>query len=319
MGASLAGNYSMKQPSRNRMVGRSRRTVLLREELSRAAAQTGGVLLRGEVGAGKELGARTLHRESERRRGPFRMVDCARFFPEDLTAILFGTEERPGTALLRRADRGTLYLVHPEEAVLSIQERLAEFVQTRRFVVGRQGPIQRADVRVIAGTEKDLVCYVRGGLFLRDFWHVLGGAAIEVPPLRERPDDIAAIIEHLSGAPFDARFDARVLPVLKEYPWPGNYDELIEEVERLLRTGYQRIELAHVRRDIVSFESCPASADPEILQVVQEIEQCIQAFEVTDEADLDFAPYFWHGGPVPENAPEEPVWEPDPWEKDAAW
>jgi DNA-binding NtrC family response regulator len=308
----------MAQPARNRIVGTSRRTVELREKLSLVARAPGSVVLHGEVGAGKELAARTLHRESARSRGPFRMVDCARFFPEDLTAILFGTEERPGTALLGRADRGTLYIVHPEEAILSVQERLAGFMATGRFRAGRRGPEAASDVRIVAGSEKDLSRHAHGALVLRELWEAMAGEVVELAPLRERREDIRSVVSSIAGEAAADRFSPGVLLALEGYPWPGNYDELLEEIERLLRTGHARIEVEHLRRDIVGYEPAAACADPEIFSVIREIEQCIEAFHVNDAADLDFAPYFWHGGPVPDQQ-YEAAWESEPWEKDVTW
>jgi DNA-binding NtrC family response regulator len=146
---------------------------------------------------------------------------------------------------------------------------------------------------------------------------------VTVPPLRERREDIPAVVEHLLGGPVSDRFAPGVLAALERYPWPGNYDELFEEVERLLRTGYGRIEVGHIRRDIVSYQETAVNADPEILQVLREIEECIEAFQVAEGMALDFAPYFWRGGPVPE-APGDPCdmdcdYDHDPWEKDLAW
>ncbi|HAK93766.1 MAG TPA: hypothetical protein DCM87_01835 [Planctomycetes bacterium] len=317
------GEEGMTSASRFRIVGQSRFTTLLRKEAARVAGGAGGVLLSGETGAGKELCARTIHVQSPRRRGPFRMVDCGRFFPEDLAAIIFGGAERPGTALLTRANRGTLYLVHPEEMVMSLQERLLDFLQCGEFTAGELGPRAAADVRLLCGTDKDLELYVRGGAFLGDLWERIAASVVKVAPLRERLDDIGAVIEYIAGMPVGERFSGGVLSVLQSYPWPGNYDELIEEVERLLRTGYQWIEIEHVRRDIVDYEGTPVNADPEIRRALHEIERCIQTFRISDGAPLDFAPYFWHGGPVPSSAPAAPADDPDPdcepWEHDAAW
>jgi two-component system, NtrC family, nitrogen regulation response regulator NtrX len=313
----------MTSASRFRIVGQSRFTTLLRKEVARVASAAGGALIAGESGAGKELCARTIHAQSARRRGPFRMVDCARFFPEDLTSILFGGEDRPATALLSRADRGTLYLVHPEEMVMSLQERVLDFMKRGEFTAGNLGPRLTGDVRILCGTEKDLELYVRGGAFMSELWERLAADVVKVAPLRERLDDVGAVIEYVSGAPASERFSAGVLSVLQSYPWPGNFDELIEEVERLLRTGYQWLELDHVRRDIVNYEGTPVNADPEIRRALQEIERCIQTFRINEGVQLDFAPYFWHGGPVP-GAPSEPAptdMDPDcePWEHDMAW
>ncbi|HNR98064.1 MAG TPA: sigma 54-interacting transcriptional regulator [Planctomycetota bacterium] len=313
----------MTSAARFRIVGQSRFTALLRKETARVAVGTGGVLLSGEAGAGKELCARTIHAQGPRRRGPFRMVDCGRFFPEDLAAIIFGGAERPGTALLARANRGTLYLVHPEEMVVSLQERLLSFLKSGEYTAGELGPRKRADVRLLCGTDKELELYVRGGAFLGELWERIAASVVKVAPLRERLEDIVDVIEYLDGMPVDQRFSAGVVSVLESYPWPGNYDELIEEVERLLRTGYQWIEIEHVRRDIVDYEGTPVNADPEIRRALHEIERCIQTFRISDGAPLDFAPYFWHGGPVPSSTPAAPIEEPDPdcetWEHDAAW
>jgi DNA-binding NtrC family response regulator len=178
-------------------------------------------------------------------------------------------------------------------------------------------------VRVLCGTDKDLELYVRGGAFLSELWERVASDVVKAAPLRERLDDVGAVIEYVSGAPPSERFSAGVLSVLQSYPWPGNYDELIEEVERLLRTGYQWLELDHVRRDIVNYEGTPVSADPEIRCALQEIERAIQAFRINEGVPLDFAPYFWHGGPVPGTPSESSVADLDPdcetWEHGVAW
>lgn len=311
----------MTERRRCRIVGQSRETVSLREELACAADHSAGVLLIGEVGAGKELGARTIHTEGARRKGPFRAVDCARFFPDDLRAILFGTEERPHAALLTRADGGTLYMVHPEELTFTLQERLLSFLRSGTFLTGENGTPQVADVRIVAGTERDLTRYVRSGLFLQELWDELSEFVIRVPPLRERIEDVEAVVRYVAGACSVERFAPEVFEAFRRYPWPGNYEELIEEVERLLRTGYVRIEVEHIRRDIAEYEGPPPTHDPEILQVLREIESCIAAFHLGERSPLDFTPYFWRGGPVPE---DEDPWDAceedyDFWEKDFAW
>ncbi len=311
----------MDRPFRERIVGRSRLTISLREELARAAARDDGVLLIGEAGAGKELGARTIHHLSFRKKGPFRAVDCARFFPDDLSNVLFGSEERPHASLLARCDGGTLYLLHPEDLVFSTQERLVAFLRSGTFLAGEHGPPQVADVRVIAGTERDLARYVRSGLFLQELWDELSASVIKVPPLRERLEDIEAVLELVAGWPAAERFTPEAVQALARYPWPGNYDELIEEIQRLLRTGYGQIEVQHLRRDIVEHDPSSVAYDPEILQVLREIDQLIAAFQLRDGVPLDFSPYFWRGGPVPDE--EEPSdtydWDCDYWETDMAW
>lgn len=319
----------MIHPSLKRVVGQSKSTSCLRKELTRVAGRVGGVYLYGELGVGKELCARTVHELSARREGPFKIVDCARFFPEDLCEILFGSEKRPAASLLSRCDGGTMYMVHPEEMVMEVQERLLSFLQTGAFTLGTGSQKRLSDVRLVLGTEKNLQVYVEGGMLLKGIWDYCQDSRLSIPPLRERMADIDGIIEALMGAPAVTRFDPDVLAVFQQYAWPGNYEELIEEVARLIRTGHHRIDVEHVRRDIVNYDKQSISADPDIREVLQEIEQCIQAFHVSEESPLDFAPYFWRGGPVPgaSASQSDSAYDHDyeydtdneTWEQDLAW
>ncbi len=302
------------------IIGESRYTSFLRKELERVATDAGGVYLEGEVGVGKELSARMIHDHSARRQGPFRIVDCARFFPNDLTSILFGSEERPATSLLARTDGGTLYIVHPEEMVLEMQERLERFISEGEFTLG-EGEVRRvADVRILVGTEKDLELYCKEGMLLKRIWDYIAANRLQILPLRERKEDIDSLIAYFTQGAVEKRIDSSVLPVLKRYAWPGNYDELIEEIERLMRTGYQKVSVEHIRRDIVEYDGEFYVSDPDILHVLQEIEQFIQTFQLEDKQQLDFAPYFWRGGP-PVQGYNSHSYDLDnkPWEKDQNW
>jgi DNA-binding NtrC family response regulator len=230
-----------------RLVGRSaamRRVMALIEQIAPTASSA---MIVGESGTGKELVARTIHDLSERRGGPFVAVNCAALPETLIESELFGHERGAFTGADRRregcfelANAGTLFLDEIGEMRLEAQSRLLRAIEERRFRrVG--GSVEIAvDVRILAATHHDLEKDAVAGRFRRDLFYRLNVFAIEMPPLRERPDDIPALVEHMlktlpkpAGKEI-AGIDDACLESLKRYRWPGNVRELRNVIERAL-------------------------------------------------------------------------------------
>ncbi len=218
-------------------------TVLSR--ISKVAPSDSTVLITGETGTGKELVARAIHRRSQRSRRAFVSVNCAAI-PRDLIASeLFGHEKGAFTGAVQRrlgrfemADGGTIFLDEVGELSPDTQVALLRVLQEREFErVGGGQPI-RADVRVIAATNRDLEAAVASGIFRQDLFYRLHVFPIDVPPLRERKDDIMMLVEYFvqryaTRAGKSIRLiEKRTLDLLQCYGWPGNIRELQNVIER---------------------------------------------------------------------------------------
>ncbi len=213
------------------------------------------VLLLGESGTGKSQLARFIHYSSARSQGPFAEVHCAALPETLLESQLFGHEKgsftgaqerRPG--LLSAADRGTLFLDEVGEITASTQVKLLRFLQSREFIsVGATTP-QRVDTRVISATNRDLQKAVRDGEFREDFFYRLNVFSIEVPPLRERREDILPIAErHLVNRGISpARLSSGARTRLVEQLWQGNIRELENALERaIILAGEDELKAEH--------------------------------------------------------------------------
>lgn len=204
------------------------------------------VLLLGESGTGKELMARTLHFESRRSKGPFVAVNCAAL-PENLLEVeLFGCEKGAFTgAATKRTGRfemaagGTLFLDEVAELPLSLQPKLLRVLQEKTFEPLGSSKTIRADVRVIAATNRNLEAEVRAGAFREDLFWRLNVVPIVLPPLRDRKKDIPLLVSHYLRK-FGSAYGKSVtlsedsIGALVEYPWPGNVRELANTLERLV-------------------------------------------------------------------------------------
>jgi DNA-binding NtrC family response regulator len=227
------------------MLGDAPAMLQLKNDIRKIADTRGTVLLMGESGTGKELAARAIHEISSRRRGPYIRINCAAIPESLLEAELFGHEKGAFTnAIARRegmfelANCGTLLLDEVTEIAPNMQAKLLRVLQEREIMrIGGKQSI-KVDVRVIATTNRDLRKEVREGRFKEDLYYRLNVIPLNVPPLRDRPEDIAMLANffvHRSCVENDRgllEIDADAMEAICEHPWRGNVRELENCMER---------------------------------------------------------------------------------------
>ncbi len=229
------------------IVGESAAIQELRRQIAIAAPTSGRVLIHGENGSGKELVARAIHALSARREGPFIEVNCAAIPEELIESELFGHEKGAFTGAVSRrkgkfelADRGTLFLDEVGDMSLKTQAKVLRVLEEQAFErVGGTEPI-KTDVRVIAASNQDLADLIAGGRFRDDLFYRLNVIPIDVPPLRQRKEDIPLLVEHfvrvfaLENGKRAKTVSVEALAYFLSYDWPGNVRELRNMVERLV-------------------------------------------------------------------------------------
>ncbi len=215
----------------------------------RAANSEATVLIGGESGTGKEVLARLIHRHSPRRQGPMVAVNCAAIPENLLESELFGHRKGAftGAAADRRgrfqlAARGTLFLDEIAELRLDLQAKLLRAIQEKVVEPVGAERSEPVDVRLVAASNRDLQTAIAEGSFREDLYYRLGVILLALPPLRERREDIPALVAHFLRklqAPAGVRFSAEALAALRAHSWPGNIRELQNVVERalILRRG----------------------------------------------------------------------------------
>jgi two-component system nitrogen regulation response regulator NtrX len=227
------------------LVGNSTAMVEVRALIARVAPTESRVLITGESGTGKELVASAIHRQSARATKPFVTVNSAAL-PRDLVeSEMFGHERGAFTGATERrlgrfelADGGTLFLDEVGDLGPEAQAKLLRVLESGIVErVGGERPFA-VNVRVIAATNKDLQEAVHEGQFREDLWFRLNVVPIHIPPLRERPEDIAPLVRHFAERCAarlrrPVQLDAGVVPLLASYAWPGNVRELANIIERL--------------------------------------------------------------------------------------
>jgi two-component system, NtrC family, response regulator AtoC len=240
----LRSQVGARDPA-ERIVGRSGEMLDVYKTIGRVARTDATVLIAGETGTGKELVAETLHLNSLRRTGSLVKVACASLPETLLESELFGHEKGSFTSAyqLRKgrfelANKGTIFLDEIGEMSLGTQKKLLRVLQEREFErVGGSVPI-KVDVRVIAATNKNLLDEVEASHFRADLYYRLNVITINMPPLRERKDDIPYLVDHFldkhrfsPGAP-PAKITEESMDVLLKHDWPGNVRELENTIER---------------------------------------------------------------------------------------
>jgi transcriptional regulator with GAF, ATPase, and Fis domain len=227
------------------IVGTSAPLEKVLSRVSKVAPTDSSVLITGETGTGKELVARAIHQRSSRSAAAFVSVNCA-VIPRDLIASeLFGHEKGAFTGATQRrlgrfelAEKGTIFLDEVGELPVETQIALLRVLQEREFQrIGGTGTI-RADVRVIAATNRDLESAIAAGTFRADLFYRLNVFPVELPPLRKRSDDVPLLVTYFlnryarkAGKHFTA-VDQKSLDLMQSYSWPGNIRELQNVIER---------------------------------------------------------------------------------------
>jgi hydrogenase-4 transcriptional activator len=229
------------------MVFVSRAMSELAQSLERIKDSESTVLITGESGTGKELVARAVHRLSRRSQAPFIPFNCTAAPADLIESLLFGHRKGSFTGahidsegLIRAAEGGTLFLDEIGDLPLSLQPKLLRFLQEGEVhTLGERTP-RRVNVRVVAATHKNLEKAVQDGTFREDLYYRVASLSLYVPPLRERPEDIVALISHFltyysrrNDKPV-AGITSEAIRILEHYSWPGNVRELAAEMERLV-------------------------------------------------------------------------------------
>ena len=231
----------------NQMIGESEPMLEIKDMIGKVAPTNARVLITGENGTGKELVARQLHALSTRGSGPFIEVNCAAIPSELIESQLFGHEKGAFTSAIKQrkgdfelADGGTLFLDEIGDMSLSAQAKVLRALQENKIVrVGGEKEIP-VDVRILAATNKNLKEEIEKGNFREDLYHRLSVIVIQVPPLRERKDDIPLLVESFVEAIAQGMgkaaptFTPEAMEELQRYSWTGNIRELHNIVERLI-------------------------------------------------------------------------------------
>ncbi len=272
------------------LVGSSRKMREVFTLLERMAPGGSDVLIQGETGTGKELCAEALHQESPRGKGPFVIVDLAGIAPSLIESELFGhvkgaftgaQSERAGA--FERAGGGTVFLDEVGELPLELQPRLLRVLERRQVKRVGANDYRTVDMRVVAATHVDLEGAVKAGKFRRDLFHRLAVLRVTLPPLRERPEDIALLIDTVlerMGRPPSALSD-QTRALLTQYPWPGNVRELRNVVEQVVNLGEEALpELEPLPGEPRPSEPHSGTAPPELdLPFKEAKERLIEGFE----------------------------------------
>ncbi|HXP88546.1 MAG TPA: sigma-54 dependent transcriptional regulator, partial [Bryobacteraceae bacterium] len=268
--------------------GEAMRKVMAQAE--RVAASETRVCILGETGTGKELVARTLHERSPRRNGPFVTLNCAAVPAELVESELFGHEKGAFTGAgarhagkFEQAERGTLFLDEIGDMPLPMQAKLLRVLEQHEIErVGGERPIT-VDVRVIVATHRRLESLVQEGKFRQDLYHRIYVYPLALPALRERREDIPALVEHFTRQiteqngwkPIPVSADA--IELLQTYAWPGNVRELRNVVERLLLLATDnQVDAAVVR---AALPDMAATAPTESPSVSGPLAQRVEGFE----------------------------------------
>lgn len=260
--------------SRRELVGDSKLMVDLRRRVAQVAQSSATVLIRGESGTGKELIAWAVHEASSRADQPMLCVNCAALSASLLESELFGHErgaftgaDRTRKGRFELADGGTLLLDEISEMALPLQAKLLRVLQEGEFERVGSSTTRRANVRVIATTNRDLNEWVARKRFREDLYYRLNVLPLEVPPLRNRLEDVAPLVDFFTKriAQLEGRkavnFEPDALKMLQQYSWPGN----VRELENLCQRATALAEGRWVQKQLVQDWIQPANQSVELL------------------------------------------------------
>ena len=260
----------------------------LMAQIDRVAASESRVCILGETGTGKELVARTLHERSPRSSGPFVTLNCAAVPAELIESELFGHEKGSFTGAAGRhtgkfeqAGHGTIFLDEIGDMPLAMQAKLLRVLEEGEVErIGGDKPIS-VDVRVLVATHRNLEALVREGKFRQDLFHRVYVFPLVLPPLRERQEDIPALVEHFarqvcaqnSWKPI--AFAPEAIAALADYPWPGNVRELRNVVERLMLLATDgEVTLETVRSALLSTRTSLPSVGTSSGTLAERVQNC---------------------------------------------
>ncbi|MCK5883869.1 MAG: sigma 54-interacting transcriptional regulator, partial [Bacteriovoracaceae bacterium] len=229
------------------MIGKSKNMQKIYRLLEKISSAESSVMIQGENGTGKELVAKAIHFYSPRKDHMFLAVNCSAFNDNLLDSELFGHVKGAFTGaikdkkgLFEQAHCGTLFLDEIGDTSLSMQVKLLRVLQEGTYMpVGATSP-QRADVRIVAATNKDLKKMMKDGDFREDLYYRINVINVNLPPLRERPEDISLLMDHFlnkrcaeTGMAMK-NVSKKCMEQMLDYPWPGNVRQLENEIERLV-------------------------------------------------------------------------------------
>jgi two-component system nitrogen regulation response regulator NtrX len=264
-------------------------------QIERVAASESRVCIYGETGTGKELVARTLHEKSNRSAGPFVTLNCAAVPAELIESELFGHEKGSFTGAAQRhtgkfeqAHRGTLFLDEIGDMPTAMQAKLLRVLEEGEVErIGSSKPTA-VDVRVVVATHRNLEQLVDSGGFRRDLYHRVVVFPVQLPPLRERREDLPVLVEHFvlqvsaQNGWKPAVFNTGAIEALQEYAWPGNIRELRNVVERLLLLAGTQVNAEDVRSVLPASQSAANSTSGAIAAgsaAAGALSDRVQAFE----------------------------------------
>jgi DNA-binding NtrC family response regulator len=269
------------------IIGESPRMLDAFKAVARVARSSATVLIRGESGTGKELIARTIHERSTRAKGPFVAVNCAAIPETLLESELFGHEKGAFTGALgrrvgrfERAHGGTVFLDEIGDMSLPLQAKILRALQEREIErVGGTGTVP-VDVRLIAATHRDLEQDVRAGRFREDLYYRLAVVVVQLPPLRERGEDLRLLIQHYLTRyareyrkPVQA-VSREALRILTGYAWPGNVRQLRNVLESaVLIADGDMLQPSHLPLELLTQEEVPAAEEPMPMMTLSELER----------------------------------------------
>lgn len=241
------GKTNYKPKTLYGLIGEAKNMQKVYDDILKVSSTSANVLITGESGTGKELVARAIHYSSQRSSAPFVPVNCGGIPESLLESELFGYVKGAFTGadgtragFFQTAEGGTIFLDEVSETSLAMQVKLLRVLQEKEVCMVGGNREQKVNVRVLAATNKDLLSLVKKGAFREDLFFRLNVININVPPLRERGEDILLLVNSFSNkyskefSKSPPQFSDKVLDILKNYDWPGNVRELENVIQRLV-------------------------------------------------------------------------------------